>query len=274
MTRDLAADGLVADPARGAVRGRRGDLEVLEFPSLHDRGVEIVVTTRSGGVSQAPYDTCNLGDHVGDDPACVEENRRRVAAAMRVDLGALMIARQVHGTDVAIVEPAGIIGDADVLATTDPSVALCVLVADCAPICLVDPCAQVLVVAHAGWRGTAARVAEVAVQAASDLGADREQLIAVIGPCISPDAYQVGAEVAEAMSAAGCGDAVAPDGTGRFTCDLVAANAAQLVRAGVAASRVVRSGFSTDGGTLLFSDRAARPCGRFALVARLRGAAS
>ncbi len=135
MTRDLAADGLVADPARGAVRGRRGALEVLEFPSLHDRGVEIVVTTRSGGVSQAPYDTLNLGDHVGDDPACVEENRRRVAAAVRVDLGALMIARQVHGTDVAIVEPAGIIGDADVLATTDPSVALCVLVADCAPIC-------------------------------------------------------------------------------------------------------------------------------------------
>jgi hypothetical protein len=274
MTRDPRGDGRADDHGRAAVAGTRGGLDVLEFPALDGLGVDAFVTTRAGGIGLPPYDTLNLGDHVGDDPACVEENRRRVAAAMGVDLGALVIARQVHGIDVAVVERAGPAGEADVLATTDPSVALCVLVADCAPVCVVDPLAQVLVVAHAGWRGTAARIAEVAVEAASELGADRGRLIALIGPCISPATYQVGGEVAEAMREAGCADAVRPDGTGRFTCDLAAANADQLVRAGVTPQRVLRSGIWTDGGTLLFSDRAARPCGRFALVARLRGVAS
>jgi hypothetical protein len=248
---------------------RRGGLEVLVLDELAGAGVDAIVTTRVGGVSEAPYDTLNLGDHVGDDPAAVSENRGRLAAAMGLAAADLVIARQVHGIGVATVRRGDVAGDADVLATDDPAVALCILVADCVPIAVVDARAHVLVVAHAGWRGTASSVAAAAVDAAVALGASAARCHAVLGPCISPRAYQVGAEVADALTRAGCADAVTPDGTGRFLADLRAANALQLERAGVDPSHIIKVAHHTDGGATFFSDRAARPCGRFALAARL-----
>jgi hypothetical protein len=163
----------------------RGGLELLELGIPDDLGADIVVTTRHGGVSAAPYDTFNLGDHVGDSPIAVHENRRRLAQAMGVVTGGLAIARQVHGTTAVDVHLGVDPGTADVLATSDPHVALCILVADCVPILVVDPTASVLVVAHAGWRGTAARVAVSAIDAARRLGAEPGRCRAVLGPCIS-----------------------------------------------------------------------------------------
>lgn len=248
---------------------RRGPIEILRLAQFTDLGADVIVTTRVGGVSEAPYDTLNLGDHVGDAPDAVAENRRRLARALGVDEPGLVIARQVHGTGIATVRRGDHVGDADVLATDDPRVAVCVLVADCVPIVVMDPVAHVLVVAHAGWRGTAARVAHAAVDAAVELGASPERCHAALGPCVSQRTYQVGEDVAAALTDAGCPDAVAPDDTGRFVADLAAANVAQLVRAGVALEHVTASTWSTDGGTRFFSDRAERPCGRFALAARL-----
>lgn len=243
---------------------------MLGAPSLEPLGAQVVVTLRDGGVSEGPYATLNLGDHVGDDPGAVAENRARLAAAFGVARDQLAIARQVHGTDRAVVVRGDDPGEADVLATTQRDVILCVLVADCLPIALVDPGAGVLAVAHAGWRGTAAGVAAVAVELAVSLGARPDAVTALLGPCISAAAYQVGDDVADAFAAAGCSSCVAPDGTGRHLADLRAANARQLVAAGVHESRVLTTTRSTDGGATLFSDRARRPCGRFALAARLR----
>jgi len=250
----------------------RSGLEVLVFSPLD--GVDAVVTTRAGGVSTAPYDTLNLADHVGDDRVRVAENRARLAEAMGVCDDDLVFARQTHGVDVANVERGGQSAEADVLVTADPDLALCILVADCVPLLVCDPEAQVLALAHAGWRGTAAGAAGAAVRAALDLGADADRLVALVGPRISAEAYQVGPEVEAALREAGDADAVRPDGSGRFLADLGRANARQLATAGVAAERIFVSSEATDGGRRFFSDRAQRPCGRFALSARLRAGAS
>jgi YfiH family protein len=243
---------------------------VLRPWSERDLGIDLVVTTRQGGVSLGPYESLNLGDHVGDEPDAVVENRRRLAVELGVEPTSLAIARQVHGTAVAVLGAGESPGEADVLATTDAGVALCVLVADCLPLALVDPMAGVVVLAHAGWRGTAARVAGVAVEAAVELGAIASRCHALLGPCISRDRYQVGDEVAAAFRAAGCSAAVAPDGTGRYLADLRGANVHQLLAAGLTEDRIDTMVATTDGGSAFFSDRAERPCGRFAMAARPR----
>jgi polyphenol oxidase len=256
-------------PGAAAIDVRRGAVPVVELSAFGPLGADVVVTTRRGGVSSPPYDTLNLGDHVGDAPEAVNENRSRLAATMGVGVEDLLIARQVHGAGVAIVERGEEPGEADVLATTDERVAIAVLVADCVPLVVVDPVARVLVVAHAGWRGTAAGVARVAVATAVGLGAHLSRCRAALGPCISGATYQVGVEVADALTNAGCASAITPDAD-RFLADLAAANVAQLRDAGIVPAHVWAPSHVTDGGTTFFSDRAHRPCGRFALAAKLR----
>jgi polyphenol oxidase len=178
--------------------------------------------------------------------------------------------------------------DADALVTSDPGVVLAILVGDCVPVVLLDPVAGVLACVHAGWRGTVAGVTAAALAAMGTLGARPANVRAGIGPAIAPDRYQVGGEVAEQVRAAFGGDAanlIGPDGTGRYLLDLWAANRRALIEAGVPGEQVQIAAVPTGPGIpapgsaaippatapdgLFFSDRTARPCGRFALVARL-----
>jgi polyphenol oxidase len=275
----------MAPLAPAATFRRRAGLDVLTWPSLEGRGLDACVTTRAGGVSTGPYGSLNLGLHVGDEPAAVVENRRRAAAAVGCALDDLVFARQVHGREVAVVTAAdrgsGARGEAgavkaDALVTTSPEVGLTIMVADCVPLVLVDPGARVLAVVHAGWRGTVARVAEAAVRAMTDLGADPGAVVAGIGPAIPADRYQVGDEVADAATASFAADPrgtdgiLRPDGTGRWTFDLRAANHRVLTAAGVPAEAIEIAPVGTGGDSPFFSDRATRPCGRFAALARLR----
>jgi YfiH family protein len=245
--------------------------------------VDAAVTTRDGGVSTGPYASLNLSLGVGDDPARVVENRRRVAAAIGCDLGDMVFCHQTHGREVAVAGPAdrgrGTLrtDDAvpcDAVVTATPGVVLAVVVGDCVPLVLHDPGTHVVAAVHAGWRGTVARIAEATVEAMAALGADPGRIVAGIGPAVVADRYQVGDEVAKAAAACFGGRTdgiVRPDGTGRFTFDLWAANRRLLVEAGVPAANIEVSPVGTGPGTPYFSDRAARPCGRFAAVARLRG---
>jgi len=225
--------------------------------------IDTLVTTRADG---------NLGDNVGDDPAAVAAHRARAAAALGCAPGDVVWARQVHGREVAVVDgpvaPESLAVDA--LVTATPGLALAIKVADCMPLWLHDPDAGVLGVVHAGWRGTTARAAEAAVAALAGLGADPGRLVAGIGPTIGAADYQVGEEVADAASAAGLAGALTPDGPGHWTFDLVAANRRVLTDAGVPAAAICASGEVTGPGTPYFSHRAEAPCGRFALLARLR----
>jgi YfiH family protein len=150
------------------------------------------------------------------------------------------------------------------------------MVADCVPIVLYDPVARVLSCVHAGWRGTVARVSQAAVEAMAALGSAPADIIAGIGPAISPDRYQVDRDVADAarqcFGARGTDDVLRPDGTGKWQFDLYRANRIVLREAGLRDANVHLAAESTGpaGQSPFFSDRAARPCGRFAAVARLR----
>jgi purine-nucleoside/S-methyl-5'-thioadenosine phosphorylase / adenosine deaminase len=225
--------------------------------------IDTLVTTRADG---------NLGDNLGDDPDAVAANRARAAATLGCAPGDVVWARQVHGRDAAVVDgpvpPESLAVDA--LVTATPGLGLAIKVADCTPLWLYDPGAHVLGCVHAGWRGTTQRVAEAAVAAMTTLGADPGQMVAGIGPTIGAADYQFGEEVADAAAAAGLGEALAPDGTGRWTFDLVAANRRVLTEAGVPATAIGGPDAVTGPGTPYFSHRAEAPCGRFALLARLR----
>jgi YfiH family protein len=258
-------------------------VSLLRWDGAPGLGVDVAVTTRHGGGSARPYDTLNLGLHVGDDAETVVQNRKRAAAGFGVDLDDVVFARQVHGVTRALVGPDDrgrgtrteddAIPDTDILVTTSPQVTLAILVADCLPLALVDPEAGVLAAVHAGWRGTAAGAVGRAVLAMQDCGADAGRLHAFLGPAICPDRYQVSDVVLQALM-----DAVHPatledsvarvDGAGHWLVDLVAANRQQLLASGIRDDHIADSGATTAGGGF-FSDRAQRPCGRFALLARL-----
>lgn len=240
----------------------RAQLNVYPIEFARHFGVQAFLTDRTGGVSAAPYDSLNLGDHVNDDPANVQENRRRVAEAIGVDASRLVILNQVHGRDVVVANQATADSTGDVLIDFGDEFAVAVLVADCLPILLVDEDSPTLAVVHAGWKGLQNNVLESALE-----NFDHHDAVhAFLGPCISGAAYQVGPEVAEPFtSVAG---AVTADTGDRSLLDLRAVAVAQLLALNVTDAHITIAQQSTDGGATFFSDRAQRPCGRFGLVAR------
>jgi hypothetical protein len=220
---------------------------------------------------------------VGDDAEAVVRNRAAAADAFGVTLESWVVARQVHGVASAVVGSAhrgrgtrsevDAIWSTDILVTRSPDVTLAILVADCVPLALVDPEAGVLAAIHAGWRGTAAGAVGRALSAMRECGANPGRVHAFLGPAVEPGRYQVTDEVRRALTeAVGPADldrgVARPDGPDHWLVDLVAANRQQLVAHGVPHDHIVDSGTTTAHADF-FSDRAQRPCGRFALLARL-----
>lgn len=259
-------------------------LPLRAFPFCSDQ-VTAVVTTRHGGVSTGAYGSLNLGGHVGDDPGAVAENRRRVAAALGVDR--LTIADQQHTDRVAVVD-APLVGrghdnaaDAaaafpatDAMITNLPGAALTILVADCAPVVLFDPVRRAIGVAHSGRAGTIRGVLPKTISAMAEaFGSRAADLVTGIGPAIGAASYEIGAaEAAEVMAAFGSAGTqlLVPNRPGHAVFDLAGAIRRQLYAAGVPASCVFDMSVDTRTATdTFFSDRAARPCGRFAAVALL-----
>lgn len=241
---------------------KRGSLNVYPIEMAKEFGVDAFVTDRFGGVSDAPYAELNLAQHVGDDAARVNENRRRVAEACAVAPERLVTVRQVHGNRVLDLFDQAAEAEADGLITGSIELALAILVADCVPILLVDTASPRFGVVHAGWRGLAAGVLKNAVAHF----ASPHTLHAFIGPSISASAYQVGPEVAGHFTHVPA--ALVADVGDRYRLDLRAVSAHQLTTAGLVDEHIFTSRQFTDGGALFFSDRATRPCGRFALVAK------
>jgi len=187
----------------------------------------VTVTSRAGGVSRSPYDGNNLALHVGDDPAAVADNRRRLASSLVVDRVQFMT--QVHGAQVRVVDAAvDDIDGVDALVTATPRVALAVLVADCVPVVVWGTGA--VAVAHAGRRGVAGGVVPATVHVLRTL--DDGPLQALVGASICGRCYEVPPAMQDEVAR------VAPEARtqtrhGTPALDLPAAVRAQLTAAGV-----------------------------------------
>ncbi len=163
-------------------------------------GVRAICTTRSGGVSQDAFGGLNLGGHVGDERVHVAENRARLQAAVGVRP---VFLQQVHGTDLLPVDastPDGAVADA--CTTIDAGIACTIMVADCLPVLFTDREGRRVAAAHAGWRGLAAGVLEHTAAVFGDM-----RPMAWLGPCIGPNAFEVGDEVRAAFVAQSAGAA-------------------------------------------------------------------
>lgn len=236
--------------------------------------VRAVCTTRAGGVSAAPYDTLNLGNHVGDDSLHVRHNR----ALLQEALGARPVfLDQVHGTQVLEISPRTMDSlQADGALTREGGVACTVMVADCLPILLCDAKGSTVAAVHAGWRGLAGVNGNGVLEdvhhlftsvAPADIAQPAIELIAWIGPCIGPDAFEVGPDVLDAFVATHA-QAVAcfkPLPSGKWLADLPALARQRLQALGV--SHIYgndgSAGWCTVGNPLrFFSHRRDRVSGR------------
>lgn len=225
--------------------------------------VRRVTTTRAGGVSAPPFDTFNLGDHVGDDPAAVAANRARLAEATRLGADRLVWMNQVHGDRVAVVdEPRErAVDDTDALVTATPRLALAVVTADCVPVLLADARAGVVAAAHAGRVGAAKGVVLRTVAAMQELGARVEDISVLLGPAVSGANYEVPAAMAEEVEAALPGSRTTT-ARGTTGLDLRAGIARQLAGLGIKAIDVDPRCTVAD--RALFSHRRDAPTGRLA----------
>jgi YfiH family protein len=207
--------------------------------------VHAAFTLRSGGVSAAPFDSLNLGAHVGDEAAGVVENRRRVRARLSLPEEPSWI-EQVHGVEVVDLRaaapaaraqrhtPAAGMPTADAAVSRRAGRVCAVQVADCLPVLLATRDGSAVAAVHAGWRGLAAGVLEATVKR---LAAEPADLLAWLGPAIGAAHFEVGTEVRDAFLAqdAGAADAFAANARGRWQCDLAGLARRRLSALGIGA---------------------------------------
>jgi polyphenol oxidase len=240
---------------------------IIEPEWAAPKGVRSAFTLRTGGVSVAPYDSLNVGAHVGDVGAAVEENRRRVRERLRMPAEPVWL-QQVHGVEVAdldVVEPlaSGFVR-ADAAVTRAPGRVCVIQVADCMPVLFAARDGSAVGAAHAGWRGLGGGVLEETVR---HLGVPAAQLIAWLGPTIGQDHFEVGDEVRAAFMShdPDAASSFEVNARGRWQCDLYALARRRLVALGV--RDIFGGGWSTYADEeRFFSYRRDGQCGRMAAL--------
>jgi YfiH family protein len=175
------------------------DLAPITHPLLDVPGVRHGFFTRAGGVSEGLYAGLNVGVGSSDDPAAVAENRRRVAAWFGRAPEELATCYQIHSAITRVADRPwnGARPEGDAVASATFGLVCGVLTADCAPVLICDPEGPFVAAVHAGWKGALQDVTHSAVQALAALGARPSRMRAIVGPCIGPDSYEVGAEFRE-----------------------------------------------------------------------------
>jgi hypothetical protein len=198
--------------------------------------VRAAMTLRSGGISVAPFDTLNLGTHVGDDPSAVHENRRRVLESLQLPSEPAWL-EQVHGTTVINLDEAqsNTPPRADAAVARTPSRVCVIQVADCMPVLFAARNGSVIGAAHAGWRGLANGVLEATITA---MKYDPTDLLVWLGPAIGPAHFEVGDDVRDAFLAAGgprprIESAFTRNARQRWQCDLYALARLRLEAQGI-----------------------------------------
>jgi YfiH family protein len=214
-----------------------------------------------GGVSAAPYDDFNLAAHVGDAPASVAENRRRLQSLLRLPRDPSWL-DQVHSDAVVEAGKWASPPRADASVARDAGTVCAVLTADCLPVLFTSRSGDRVAAAHAGWRGLAAGILDNTV---GSLGLPGHELMAWLGPAIGPDAFEVGDDVRVAFLArdSGAASAFSPNARGRFQCDLYALARRNLAQLGV--REIYGGGYCTfTEADRFFSYRRDGQCGRMA----------
>ena len=226
--------------------------------------VRTASTLRTGGVSAMPFDTLNLGDHVGDAPEAVQSNRQRLREALRLPDEPCWL-NQVHGSRVIEAGKSAAPPEADACIARSTGQVCVVMTADCLPVLFCNREGDRVAAAHAGWRGLAGGVLESTV---NSLGLPGSQLMAWLGPAIGPDAFEVGDEVRIAFTArdAAAAQAFRPSHrAGHWLADLYLLARQDLARLGVQA--VYGGGLCTySDGSRFFSYRRDGKCGRMATL--------
>ena len=239
-----------------------GQLPVLSYQLFSGYPhVSNIVSTRLGGVSEGPYASLNLALSTADDLQHVLENRRRLCAAVNIELERLTIAQLVQGTRIAVVtedlrgigsvDRATALQGTDGLLTNLPNTPLAALVADCAVVSYFDPVHQVIALAHAGWRGTAGQIAyNMVTTMQREFGCHPQDILVGISPNLSGHHFQVRQDVLDIFRAAGSyGDQAdcyfTRQEDGSYLLDLNAALVAQLEAAGISSDHIEISGICT-----------------------------
>jgi hypothetical protein len=248
-----------------------GGLKFVQFPLLLETGlVRHGFSTRLGGISPAPYNTLNLGLHVGDVKENVLENRMRIAGAVGINAKVMVAGAQVHHDKVTVVTEEHLgcgaksdqdsLPGVDALVTNCPGVPLASFYADCVPLFILDPVKRVAALAHAGWKGTVLRIAEkTIVKMVSAFSCSPGDCLAVIGPSIGRCCYEVDGKVITELKRGYKNWRNFVEGTekGRWKLDLSAANRAAFLDAGLKPGNVVNADLCTScNQDLFFSHRA------------------
>jgi YfiH family protein len=230
-------------------------------------------STRLGGISCDIYSTMNLGSDSGtisDDPSNIEENFKRIAESIGIDPHSIVISKQVHKTNIKLVDETDCgkglykerdFDEIDGLITNTPGVTLVTKYADCVPLFFVDPINKAIGLTHSGWRGTVKKIGIITVRKMQEhFGSNPKDLIAVIGPSICMDCYEVGEEVASEFINAffdiGYNNIIRRNDKGKYQLNLWAANHAVLTEAGLTPAHIHSSEVCTCcNSDLLFSHR-------------------
>lgn len=229
----------------------------LTFDSLRKRGVKHGFSTRLGGVSKGVYESMNLGFDRGDPDENVQENFRRMAAALDMDYHRFCLSKQTHTTNVRVVDEKdagnGIVrplpyDDVDGLITNVMNLPLVTFYADCIPLFLYDPVKKVVALSHSGWKGTIGKIGAVTVEKMGEcFGCDPKDILCGIAPGICGKCYEVSSEVADRFRASFGDERAAefltgslfnPDDKDKYMLDLWAACRHVFLEAGIRAENI------------------------------------
>ena len=233
--------------------------EQLHLYAMPKEGVVAFSTTRNGGWGSGTYGTFNCTPYTGDEPSIVQANQVLLCKLVGVTAERLIIPYQTHSCNVMIIDESfmqlsgnarqAMLQEKDAVITDIPDVCLCVSTADCVPVLLHDSAREVVAAVHAGWRGTVGKIVNHTLQVMREhYGTQAKDVHAIIGPCISLEAFEVGIEVYETFEQAGFDmSQIAhwhPEKE-KYHIDLPAANRLQLLADGVPEEQVHDSAICT-----------------------------
>lgn len=226
---------------------RQGKISYLQPEWAVSASIDAGFTTRNGGVSRPPYNSLNLGFNTDDPKYNVEGNRSTMARAFGIPMHLLLTVRQVHGTDVLVIDEPNpdlshfLTIECDAVVTNQAGIMIGILVADCFPVLLFDPQQKVAAVAHVGWRGAAAGILAKTVEAMEmNFDSRPDRLLAAVGPGIGAHRYEVDRPVRDAFrSGTGHWEEISSEVTlGKWHLDLRRSCQLQLTDAGLDPDRV------------------------------------